>query len=252
MSKLLESCVNPDHAAVVSVQHREDLKQRVVSKSPLGEYIGMVFDFASYLASPAGTVHALVEHLSSLSVTAEATPCSDLLVVLSRYAPQAFRSSAEGLVDWLNTCVGFEASRTRRELKAQLLSQCLSMVSNCSAALEATDSQHELCAALVEHIKKVPDPETCGKLAEVSQNGARMLFLATLTVESYRVPLVQLASQVAYHSSVDPAASGSTASNAVRCVVALVAHLTAAKTLSLRNKRLDADLAALAALVRCS
>jgi hypothetical protein len=47
-----------------------------------------------------------------------------------------------------------------------------------------------------------------------------------------------------------PAASASTsANNAVRSVTALITHLTSAKCLTLRNKRLDADLAALAALV---
>lgn len=67
--------------------------------------------------------------------------------------------------------------------------------------------------------------------------------------ETLSCPLVQLAGQIAYHSSYDPAASGPTAAHAVRSVVALIMHLTAAKTLTLRNKRLDADLAALAALV---
>jgi hypothetical protein len=86
--KLLEMGVTPEDCVITAAQRREDLKQRLVSKSALGEYFGMVFDFASYMLPTAGVVQALLTHLNTLSVSTEAVPCSELLVLLSKYAPQ--------------------------------------------------------------------------------------------------------------------------------------------------------------------
>jgi hypothetical protein len=61
--------------------------------------------------------------------------------------------------------------------------------------------------------------------------------------------LLQLAGQIAYHSPYSPAASGDS-SDAVRAVRTLIQGLSGSKALTLRNKRLDCDLAALGALVR--
>jgi hypothetical protein len=63
--------------------------------------------------------------------------------------------------------VTFEAGRTRRELKTQLLQKCLTTVGSCCATLEGSETQHDLCAVLADHIKKVTEPEICEKLAEV-------------------------------------------------------------------------------------
>lgn len=86
--RLLEACVGPSESASVLLQRREDLKQRLVSKSALGEYMGIVFDLASYMIANAGVAHSLIAHLESASVSVEATSCSDLLLLLSKYSPQ--------------------------------------------------------------------------------------------------------------------------------------------------------------------
>jgi hypothetical protein len=86
--RLLDSCVSPADSVAQSVQRREDLKQRLVSKSPLGEYIGTVFDLASFMTANAGTVQSLLAHMEGLSVSADATSSSELLVMLAKYAPQ--------------------------------------------------------------------------------------------------------------------------------------------------------------------
>jgi hypothetical protein len=69
---------------------------------------------------------------------------------------------------WLRTCVHFDGGRTKRDLKAQLLGQCLTMISSTCAALEGEPSQHTLCGELVEHIRHSADADVCEKLAEVS------------------------------------------------------------------------------------
>jgi hypothetical protein len=81
---------------------------------------------------------------------------------------QAFQGSSDEVSAWLRTCVEFDAGRTKRDLKAQLLGQCLSMVSSTCAALEGEASQHSLCTELVEHIKHAADADVCERLAEVS------------------------------------------------------------------------------------
>lgn len=64
------------------------MKKRLDSKSALGEYMGVVYDVAGYLAVNAGMVRGLLAHLEEVGVTAEATHCSELLVVLAKHSPQ--------------------------------------------------------------------------------------------------------------------------------------------------------------------
>ena len=166
--RLLESCVSPSDSITQSLQNREDLKQRLVSKSALGEYMGMVFDVTSHMAANAGLVRSLLTYLEGVSISPDASACSDLLVLIAKYSAQAFQSSADAVATWLSTCLNFDAGRgAKRELKAQLLSQCLTMINSVCASFEAKEAQHGLCTELIEHIKRVDHPETCDKLAEV-------------------------------------------------------------------------------------
>jgi hypothetical protein len=82
---------------------------------------------------------------------------------------QAFQDSADALSGWLDTCVTFDGPRTKRELRNQLLAQCVSVIGGCCPAFEQGNQQHGLCAEVVEHVKKCLEPEVCEKLAEVSK-----------------------------------------------------------------------------------
>lgn len=84
---MLDHCVSPQDSISQSLQHREDLKQRLDSKSTLGEYMGTVFDVAGYLCVNAAMVRCLLEHLEQVSITQEAFTCSELLVLLAKHSP---------------------------------------------------------------------------------------------------------------------------------------------------------------------
>lgn len=94
--RLLEQCISPADSVLHAVQRREDLKQRLVSKSPLGEYIGTVFDFASGMTASMGMVQQLLGHLEGQGISAAATSCADLLALLAKYCPQV-----RGKGEWL-------------------------------------------------------------------------------------------------------------------------------------------------------
>lgn len=86
--RLLDHCVAPKDSILEASAHREDLKKRLDSKSALGEYMGVVYDVAGYLAVNAGMVRSLFSHLEEVGVVAEASQCSELLVVLAKHSAQ--------------------------------------------------------------------------------------------------------------------------------------------------------------------
>lgn len=155
--------------------HREDLKRRLDSKSTLGEYMGVVYDVAGYLAVNAGMVQCLLTHLEYVGVRNEAAPCSELLVVLAKHSPQTFQGSVSGVSAWLATCVGNDASGVasssnkskHREIRAHLLGQCLAMLSSTSAVFETDPQQPAFCRAIVDHIKHSDKADICARLSEV-------------------------------------------------------------------------------------
>lgn len=108
--RLLEQCISPADSVLHAVQRREDLKQRLVSKSPLGEYIGTVFDFASGMTASTGMVQQLLGHLEGQGISTAATSCADLLALLAKYCPQV-----RGKGEWLPP-----RSRTSASLYEQL------------------------------------------------------------------------------------------------------------------------------------
>ena len=173
--RLLDYCVSPKDSIVDAAAHREDLKRRLDSKSTLGEYMGVVYDVAGYLAVNAGIVQCLLAHLEHVSVRPEAAPCSELLVVLAKHSPQTFQGSVSGVSAWLAACVGTDSSSSassgnktkQREIRAHLLGQCLTMLSSTSAVFETDPQQPAFCGAIVDHIKHSDKADICARLSEV-------------------------------------------------------------------------------------
>lgn len=190
--------MSPKDTIAQSLQRREDLKQRLDSKSALGEYMGMVYDVAGFLSVNAAVVRCLLEHLEQVSVSPEAFTCSELLVLLAKHSPQvlllllplmrtfvdltlmfhscflfqnnaqAFEGSVSETSAWLSACVSFEGAKSKqREAQGVLLEQCLAMVTTTCAAFETDPAQPALCSDIADHIKANAHPQICAKLAEV-------------------------------------------------------------------------------------
>lgn len=181
--RLLDYCVSPQDTIVDAATHREDLKRRLDSKSTLGEYMGIVYDVAGYLAVNAGMVQCLLAHLDHVGVRPEAAPCSELLVVLAKHSPQTFQGSVGGVSPWLATCVGNDSAGNassskskHREVRAHLLGQCLAMLSSTSAVFENDPQQPAFCGAIVEHVKHSDKADICARLSEVPSHRCPLSF----------------------------------------------------------------------------
>ncbi len=85
--RLLDDCVAFRDSAKQAHAHREDLRRRLDSKSALGEYMGVVYDFAAGLLASCAMVSSLVAHTNALGVSEQARVHSDLLVQLAKHTP---------------------------------------------------------------------------------------------------------------------------------------------------------------------
>lgn len=65
--RLLGCCITPNDAITQSISHRDDLKTRVGSKTPLGEYVGILYDVAGCLLVNKRMVQCLLEYVQSVS-----------------------------------------------------------------------------------------------------------------------------------------------------------------------------------------
>jgi hypothetical protein len=86
--RLLGHCVSPKNTMAEACANKEDLKQRLDSKSPLGEYMGVVYDNAGYTLANAGMLRSVLQFLQGVSQPADAVVSSELVVLIAKHAPQ--------------------------------------------------------------------------------------------------------------------------------------------------------------------
>lgn len=63
--RLLNQCIDPMQSVDALLKSREELLKKLDSKTPLAEYMKMVFDFASYMLVPSSAVEELIVTLAS-------------------------------------------------------------------------------------------------------------------------------------------------------------------------------------------
>lgn len=88
--------------------HRDDLRQRLDSKSPLGEYAACLYDAASHKMANEGAVVGMLQYAVSPS-SMDSEPdlqavTSTLLTALAKHVPNAFCNTASMLEVWLRKC----------------------------------------------------------------------------------------------------------------------------------------------------
>jgi hypothetical protein len=88
--------------------HRDDLRQRLDSKSPLGEYVACLYDAAGHKVANKGVVIDILNYMVSPS-SADCGPelqavTSTLLAALAKHVPHAFKDAARLLEAWLSKC----------------------------------------------------------------------------------------------------------------------------------------------------
>ena len=167
--RLLDHCINAEDSIASSIRNREELKKRLDSKSPMGEYMGTLYDIAGSLVMNRTSVQSLLHFLTQLSISPDALVPSELLVFLSKHSSHAFQGEGgvDCLTDWFVHLM--DDTKTKyKDTRALLSMHCLSVINFTCQAFEFEDEhQSQLCASIIAQIKKNTSPETCVKLAEV-------------------------------------------------------------------------------------
>lgn len=89
--RLLHRSLSPEDSVTEASAHREDLRQRLDSKSPLGEYAACLYDAASFKVANSGMVGSLLHYAVTPSPggrTELGTIAATLLIALAKHAPQ--------------------------------------------------------------------------------------------------------------------------------------------------------------------
>ena len=109
--RLLGRAVIPKDPVGVACGYREDLKQRLDSKSALGDYAGVLFDYAGYLVANQGMIAALLG-FAAAPLTSTSSPgfgrsqrvAAEMLHLLAKHVPKAYGGAAPHLAAWLQHC----------------------------------------------------------------------------------------------------------------------------------------------------
>ena len=168
--KLLGRAVSPQDNIIVALRSREDLKGRVDSKSPLGEYISKLYDAAGYLVVNENIIKYLLEHASTTSASAKHMKSSlnsaHLLCLLSKNVPKSFTRAADGLQNWLSMIT--KSSMNKNGPKSAVLPLCISTISRGAIGIAEDEKCIQLCSSLIKIAMEHQDLTICGTTAEVA------------------------------------------------------------------------------------
>lgn len=166
--RLFEHAVSPTDTITESIRAREDLMQRLESKSVLGIYSGYLFDIAGFLFANSGMLQALLRHLLALkrmdggSVQASDKYSSHIGIILlfAKHASPVFRNCCPLLQQLLSIA-------TTSVTTESTLINTLSVVLKHTAAVIAKEKEiSPLCTNLMAAIDRLGDQTTCEQYTE--------------------------------------------------------------------------------------
>lgn len=255
--RLFERAVAPTDTITESIRARDDLMQRLESKSVLGQYAGYLFDIAGFLFANAGMLHALLRHLISLkkveSNSADGSQVSDkhgshigLVLLLAKHASFVFRGSCPQLQQLLAIATGSSANQPT-------LAYTLPTLLKHAAAVIAKDREaSQLCNRLMAAIDQLSDQSACEHYTEAllrvelhcEFNDANEEKGSKLSRADWDRLSKQRRTAVSLHER------AGTVFTSKHCVANMIKNLTEADKLSLDNPRLIHDLRVLSTLFR--
>lgn len=86
--------------------YRDDLRERVKSKSALGEYMSCLYETAAFMVASRDTVQSLLR--AGMAVAGDGDDAAvvlNLLSMLAKYCPQSFEGFEADIVTWLRVTV---------------------------------------------------------------------------------------------------------------------------------------------------
>jgi hypothetical protein len=191
--RLLNNAIDAEDNIQESCRNRIDLKQRVDSKSVLGEYIETLYDMSGYMVVNKGMCECLLEYILSMSSNNEYnnnefTNISGLLTILAKHATNIFSNSAVLMNEWLDSCCEemkstsiITANKSKRSGKNTSISNVLAMeslkiclyITNTTASVFDYNDESanlSLCNSLLKHAQIMSSNKLCEHLAESALN----------------------------------------------------------------------------------
>ena len=222
--KLLSKAVSPSHDAQSLMLSRDDLKQRLDSKSDCAEYIGQVYDYASFMIANSGVGECVLEYVIKLKDDEYYGRTRTLVMELARSTSAIFSSQAHLLQEWLEQSIKISLSSKQKSTNmngTDLIMDCLEVIKLCGYNLITDDSISNLYTSVINNIAKHPSGAVCQKL-------------------SVTAVMLCLYSNHKYSSAKSSALSGAPLLNIMKTIT---------KSLSIGNKRLGIDMSVLATLM---
>lgn len=125
LSQALESPATADirrSAFHSNCASRDDLRSRVGTKTPLGEYMSCLFETAAFMVASRDTVQNLLQAgcIAMLRDSRKTAPGGglflSLITILSKYCPQSFEGSSAHVQNWLSHSIQGSNDARRRSL----------------------------------------------------------------------------------------------------------------------------------------
>ena len=232
--KLLQHALEPTDNITEGITSREELKQRLDSKSQLSEYVCIVFDFSSFFIANEGALTALLKYAMAVEPN-EALSVGQLLSSLAKHVPSIFSIAAADIEEWVGALASHASSGRGSSAAKSLLAMCLKTIEVGGTGLAHDENSGSLCSALLQSALQHPDAAACEAFAKVASLLAHHTAAAAAESQGHGGAVGRL--------SVSQKKSES-------ATVAAISNLASPKRLVMSNKRLHNDLLVLGALLR--
>ena len=176
--RLLGLIEDHDQDIQAACEHRDDLKQRVDSKSLFGEHMGMIFDVGAYMIVNKCICSKLMTFIiksfdNLTSISSDVLDASTFLTIVSKQSPQIFLNLAALAKEWfIKSCsILNEISSSKSKTVScnqPVMTSCLTVITQAATALSQNDSSDSLCSALLTQAMKNNNASLCEQFAEAA------------------------------------------------------------------------------------
>jgi len=166
--KLLSKCILPDDNINEACSNREQLKQRVDSKSVLGQNVEYLYDMAGYLLVNAEMSNHLLEFLTKCEdATEQALDVAEFVSLLAKSHSTVFSTSSSLLEEWITLLTNSTSSTNKRKSKTinlRLLECCISTINDAGICLGSDKNADSICKVILSRAMEHNDAGICEQL----------------------------------------------------------------------------------------
>ena len=166
--KLLSKCILPDDNIQECCSNRENLKQRVDSKSVLGQNVEFLYDMAGYLLVNAEMSNHVLEYLTKCDeATEEVVVVAELVSIIAKNQPSVLTTASSLLEEWITLLTTNTSASNKRKSKTsnlKLLDSCINTIFDAGISLGSDKNADSLCKVIMSRAQEHSNPEICEKL----------------------------------------------------------------------------------------